>query len=187
MKLRHVTGFLGLVLACRLAGAAPSEFDTAVATLQKSTAPFDRKKAAEKLGQLKDARAIPYLIEALSLKDPDPEKDWFVRTVASQALTSFGAPAVAPLTKAAESTEPTVRRGAVDALTKMKAPGVIEILCAHLKTDADAPLRTACIFNMRDLKDKKAIPCLREVAKSDKDPEVREKAGRIADKIESGQ
>ncbi|MFN7971535.1 MAG: HEAT repeat domain-containing protein [Acidobacteriota bacterium] len=186
MKPRHATLGLAILFASRLTLAAPSEFDAAVEKLQKGTVPKERAQAVTALGKLKDPRAIPYLVEALGLHDADPEKDWFVRGQASNALATFGKAALEALKKAAEDKEPVIRKGALNALGKIRGPEANETLKKHLETDADASVRTTCIFNFRDMKLKEAIPWLRGVAKSDKDPEVREKAGRIADKIEKG-
>ena len=72
-----------------------------------------RKEAARVLGDIKDLRAVPFLVKALG--DPDEK----VRGRAANALEKIGEPAVEALQAALSSDDPNIRALAASILTKM--------------------------------------------------------------------
>ena len=177
---------IALLLPARARAAASTELDDAVYVVRTSKDPAKRLKAVQKLGELKDSRSVAYLIDALHPMTSDPRDDWFVRTACVTSLVRIGAPAVDPLRKAVTDPSPIVRARVLEALTKLRAPGVVELLAKRLKNDPEVEVRIACVAEMRDLGDKAALPPLREAAQRDQSPIVRERAASIADKLAAG-
>ncbi len=79
---------------------------------------YTRAEAAGVLGKMRDARAIPPLIEIL--KDNDVNVRW----IASKSLAIMGYPAVRPLIDAMDDKSLRVRKRALDALVKMGQPAI---------------------------------------------------------------
>ncbi len=88
-----------------------------------------RRRAAEVLGEIRDARAIDPLIELLG--DADPELTNHART----ALGKIGTPAVEPLLEVLITGSKEQRLGAAGALGQTRSPKAIEPLVAALRED----------------------------------------------------
>ncbi|MBN1672269.1 MAG: HEAT repeat domain-containing protein [Kiritimatiellae bacterium] len=101
------------------------------AILQK----YARHDAAEKLGKLKDARAVQPLLE--TLRDPDP----LLRKQCAQALGTIGdRAAVGPLSKLLEDSDPRARFGAAAGLYRLGQPTAGRLI-EFLRTAQDENLR----------------------------------------------
>lgn len=164
---------------------APQGFDALASVVKTSKVPKDRLKAVQELGKLQDPRAIPVLIDAFHAMNPaSPEDDWFVRRAASRALAQKGAAAVEPVKAVLADKDPIARTKAIATLGMMKAPGIQEILEKYVKADPEPQVRMECVFQMRDLGDKRSIPILKAVVKDDKDADVRDRATKALAKLE---
>lgn len=97
-----------------------------------------RWKAAIALGEIGDDRAIPPLIELLG------DSDRFVQSRAAYALGEFGARATPLLCLALATGNPSVRRGAVLALQKIRDPAALDDLL-RAAGDPDGSVRTAAL------------------------------------------
>lgn len=183
--IRRTFPLLALLLATGAASAAPSEVDTAMETLKTSKDHQVRLQAVKKLGQLKDPKAIPALIVALEPAGADPEEDWFVGREAGRSLAAIGKPSLDPLMATLKHEKPLIRRRALDAITLLRPPDIQALLAKTIKGDADPSVRGAAAMRMRDLKDKAAIPVLKEVAEKDADEGVKKHARQAIEKLEA--
>jgi HEAT repeat protein len=82
------------------------------------------RTAAEALGRLGDARAVPPLLEALK------SDDWDLITLAYEALARIGQPAAEPLVATLKNTEQWARKYAIEALGEIGQPAVEPLLSA---------------------------------------------------------
>ena len=140
--------------------------DSLIAKLREENS-FVRQAAADKLGQIKDARAVPAL--SIALRD----KDWGVRHMAGQALGKIGAPAVATLVAALKDDDWIVRQEAASGLALVGAPAV-EPLITALK-DGDWRMRSGAATALGKIKDARAVAPLIAVL-ADKDQLVHQAA-----------
>ena len=108
-----------------------------------------RGKAAKVLGDKKDPSAIEPLIASLG------DRDYSIDG-AAEALANIGKPAVDPLMVALNNKDKDVRRGAVEALRKIKDPRAIEPLIAVLK-DEDKYVRFEAAVALSDIKDPRSV------------------------------
>ncbi|MGH9838914.1 MAG: HEAT repeat domain-containing protein [Blastocatellia bacterium] len=104
-----------------------------------------RKQAAQKLGEIKDTRAIEPLIAALK----DGRSD--VRRAAAEALVKIGEAAVEPLVAAFKDSGSNVRQVAAKALGEIGDARAVEPLVAVLK-DSDSGVRQVAAWALRSLK-----------------------------------
>lgn len=164
---------------------SPGATDVAAAmeTVRSEKDPQRRVKAVVALGKAKDPAAIPVLVDALR-PGPDPQKDWFVRKEATLALVSIGAPSIEPLKQALHDDSSIVRARALAGLTKLRAPGVFDILAAHLREDGSEQVRLEAVFQLRELGDPGSAAAIRAASQTDRSPALRERAAKIADQIE---
>jgi HEAT repeat protein len=156
-------------------------------TLQDSAQPDAAKvSAAEQLGELKDARALPALIQALQAKGSDgpPPRtlpEFFAsRTAAkrnlpaaaARALGRLGDPGAIPsLVDAAEKAGGEARVATLEALAGLKASQAIPAARKAL-SDPDQRVRRWAAVLLREVGAKEALPEL-ERALADEDPGVR--------------
>lgn len=119
-----------------------------------SPIPAQRWSAAEGLGRLGDARAVPALVQAL--RDPHA----FVRWTAVQALGEIGATETVRLVLPLfEENDPLLRRSAVDALGRFDTPESREALRRALH-DPDPTVRRNAIDAVARLRDVEAVDAL---------------------------
>lgn len=90
-----------------------------------------RKRAAEKLGNSKDARAVQPLVA--TLKDDDKN----VRKAAAEALVKIGASAVQPLVAVFKDKDKDLRQAAAAALGEIGAPAIQALIVALKNNDKD--------------------------------------------------
>lgn len=176
-----------LAPAVALAAAPPAmDVNTAIKTLREGTDPQLRLKAAQRLGELKDPKGIPVLVETLYPAAGPEGEIWFVRKACTIALSKIGKPAEEPVRKLVADPDPWVRVKGVATLALMKAPDAKDVALKLLKSDPDDMVRVHSLFALRDLKDKSVIPALREIQKNDKSADIRGRAEKIANKLEGG-
>lgn len=175
-----------LAASATAAPAPAAELDKAIETVKTATDPQVRNTAVQKLGELKDPKAIPVLIEALAPKAADMEKDWFVAKNAVNALVAIGKPSLEPLMVVTKHENAVVRKRAIEAVARLKPADVVGFLSKHVKGDPDPRVRAACVFQLRDLKDKAVLPVLQEVAAKDADADVKRHAKTAIEKIQGG-
>jgi HEAT repeat protein len=106
--------------------------------------PDIRNKAAEGLGELRDARAVEPLSHAL--KDPDQGVRW----KAAEALGKIGAPAVGPLIAALNDRDSDVRWKAAIALGETKDPQAVDPLI-HTLGDEDRYVRSRAAIALGEI------------------------------------
>ena len=131
-----------------------------------------RKTAADKLGRIKDPRAVEPLIVALK-DDRDPT----VRTSAAEALGTIGTPAVEPLIAALKNKDAEVRWRVVESLGKIKDPNAVEPLIAALRGDRDERVRREAAEALADIRDPRAVEPLIAALK-DREWDVRANSAR---------
>lgn len=169
------------VEASDLSGSAPAvEADTAVvraliARLRDEDAEV-RRAAADALGRIGNALAIPGLVGALD--DAEPE----VRHAALDALSGFerGVPA-APIRRMLAADDPDARQAAADMLGDMRdraSAGAI----AGLLGDADADVRQAAVHALGHIGDPAAASSVAR-ALTDADPDVRQEATQVMEEL----
>ena len=110
---------------------------------------------------------VPGLIGDLASEQP------LVRSHVARVLARFGSTEAAPhIAKLANDPVKTVRLAALVALGELKASGATQILLKGL--DDPVPIvRMGAADGLADLRDRSAIPKLREVLSTDRDREVR--------------
>ncbi len=134
-----------------------------------------RSEAAKALELLKDARAVPALIETLK---GDPT---YVRTKATVALIEIGEPAVAALIPLIMHPDDEVGELAAKALGEIGDKRAVEPLIAALK-DKTREVRRYAAVALGNLGDARAIEPLKE-AENDSNFYVRYNAGSALGKI----
>jgi len=143
--------------------------------LLKSRHQLDREKAADYLGEIGDARAVPALIEALA----DPSISW----IAAESLGKLGDPrAVQPLIAALGSDERWLRRNAATALGLIGDPAAAGPL-TRLLSDARRDVRIAAASALGTIGAGEPVGAL-ELLSKDPDEKVRQAALRAIDEIE---
>jgi HEAT repeat protein len=163
-----------------------------------SADPNERAAAACALGRSASAAAIPALARLLGDGSPIPESDCWpsgdwnpaLKSLrhpspgeqAAIALASFGAPAVAVLLDALESSNPTVRSNAAWAIGEVRGGGSVDRSAAidplvHALTDLDPWVRKAAAFSLGEMRPRRAAGALVN-ALGDADATVREMAAR---------
>jgi HEAT repeat protein len=95
-----------------------------------------RLRAAQALGRIADARAIPKLIDALN------DEMWDVRYAAADSLIALGRPGVEPLRAAYAKASPRARPHILEALAKLGDKHALAWAKSEYKND-DALVRTA--------------------------------------------
>ncbi|MEM4359453.1 MAG: HEAT repeat domain-containing protein, partial [Candidatus Bilamarchaeaceae archaeon] len=129
----------------------------------------EREGAAEALGKIGDARAVPVLIDALK------DKDRYVRYEAAEALGKIGdARAVPVLIDALKDKDRYVRYEAAEALGKIGDARAVPVLIDALK-DKDRYVRYEAAEALGKIGDARAVPVLIDALK-DKDRYVRYEA-----------
>jgi HEAT repeat protein len=132
-----------------------------------------RRKAALRLGALKDPQAVPALIELLD----DNETVWDAAHDAAYALGEIGdTRAVKPLIDRIE--EPFVGGGAIEALEKIGDPRMIEPLIRLFIKRPESSIATV----LGNIGDKRAVEPLIDALKSDQ-PSIRYYVARALGKI----
>ncbi len=159
-------------LAGQWDGARRARIEDALAAL-RARDPNDRAGAADALGVLGAAEAVPRLAEVLR----DAHAD--VRCHAAAALGRIGdaggtASPIPALVAALDDLEPRVRRTAADALGRMPDSRAVEPLVARLK-DKDPAVRCAGAAALAMIADARTTQPLAE-ALADADPGVRREA-----------
>lgn len=158
-----------------------------IAILQDSAQPDAAKvPAAQRLGELKDGRALPALIQALgakSLEGPPPGnlQGFFAAraaakrnlpAAAARALGHLGDPkAIPPLIDTVPTLQGEARVAAFEALAALKAREAVPV-ARHALSDPDQRVRRWAAALLREVDAKEAMPELRQ-ALSDEDPGVR--------------
>jgi len=128
-----------------------------------------RCRAAEALGEIEDASAIPALINAMreKSKDADMHHDysWVVCSKAVNALVKIGAPAVpAQVEVLADDDEDVISR-ASEVLVKIGKPSVPALIDAFL--DSNAKVRSGAADALGKIMDVPSIPALVRVLMDD--------------------
>ncbi len=128
-----------------------------------------REMAAEALGRIGDASAVPALVHAARMAD--------TRESAIAALARIGTPASAPsLIEALDANEPAeTRQRAMDGLRRIGRPAVGALSRAALEAYPEAPMtdkRVALCRLLREISGSQARKALRGLA-TDSDPRVR--------------
>jgi HEAT repeat protein len=138
-RLRTIYTFLATLTAtvvCQF-GCSPSvehkSVDELVALLRNEN-PKVRFRAATRLGEIRDPRAIAPLIEALSdtsrfkfdMRTPPALRENDVQGYVSLALSEFGPDAIEPLAHAAKDSDPWRRKGALNALGRIDDVRVLD-------------------------------------------------------------
>lgn len=189
--IRHATAIALLAVAPGLSlgapPAAPMGLDAAMKQLlDTSLSPKERRAAASQLVKLKDPKSIPTLIKAFYPEAGSEEDIWFVRNACVQALIAIGPAALPPLKESLKATDVVVRFRSVQTIARLRQPDVIEFLEKQVKSDPAPEVRKHCLFELRDLKLKKAVPIIQAVARDDKDPDVKETAAKMAANLQAG-
>ncbi|MEP6732908.1 MAG: HEAT repeat domain-containing protein [bacterium] len=128
-----------------------------------------RVAAANSLGKLEDARAVPGLIGAL--KDTEPK----VRSAAAEALGQFKDPrAITALAAALSDASAEVKQNALDALSNYEE-GVPSAAVVPLLNDSSPEIRHKAAHIVGQLKDRSASPALAKLV-HDSSPDVRQAA-----------
>ena len=168
-----------LILSC-LPSSKADEVDTLIQKLKDKNWRV-QQRAAEALGEIKDARAVEPLIAALKDENLDirwraadalgeikdaravehliavlKNEDWNIRRHAADALGKIGAPAVEPLIAALKDKHWNIRRNAADALGVIKDARAVEPLIAALK-DEDSDVRKRAAAALGEIKDARAV------------------------------
>jgi HEAT repeat protein len=124
--------------------------------------------AAEALGEIGDARAIPALCMVLN------DESKVVRDTIADALVRFGAAAYAPLLKVLQGKNGNGRAAAAVALGKLGNPDAVDALLEALQ-DQNVQTRATVAKALGALGDRKAVEAL-VIALKDKKKEAREAA-----------
>ncbi len=149
--------------------AGSKSLEELLQALRRDSDPQVRWQAAVELEALKDARAIPGLIEAL--KDRDP----LVRTGAAEALKGIPNPmALQPLVQALRDRDTAVRRAATEGLGKIGDKAAVAPLSKVL-FHHDVHTRRKAVEGLARLKDPASGPALVRTF-TDWDPKVRQVA-----------
>lgn len=149
---------VGIVLAMALCnGVIAQQADLKeVAQQLQSQQPFDRIKAAQSLGRMRDPEAIALLVKCLN------DSHAAVRLIAGAALVRIGQPAVEPLVQSLPSANTDGRRAVAQALGGIGDKSVVTHLTSLL-TDSDATVKAAAEEALAKL-NAKATPATNDVA-----------------------
>jgi len=150
--------------------------------LRKATRWRERAFAAELLGRVGNAKAVPVLLDTIQATRTE---DADVREIALRALARIADPrAVDPLIEALKKSEVWLAPRIADILVR-HGPLVIEPMIAFLEEDSRHPARSWAANILGELKAVRAFPALAR-ALSDLDDEVRAKSagalGRLGDR-----
>jgi HEAT repeat protein len=123
--------------------------------------PLVRRDAAEQLGKAQDVRGVEPLLAALR------DEDEGVRREATKALGEIGDPRTAkPLGEMLNDADEFVRVNALEALERIGSDEAVNLIIGGLK-NANSLLRINACASLGRIGDKKAIPSLKELAKTD--------------------
>lgn len=123
--------------------------------------PRARRDAAEQLGKARDARGVEPLLRALQ------DDDEGVRREAIKALGEIGDPRAAePLGEMLSDADEFVRVNALEALERIRNDEAVNLIIGGLK-NANPLVRINACESLGRIGDKKAIPSLEQVAKTD--------------------
>lgn len=155
-----------------------------------------RASAAEQLGELKDERALPALIQALQEKSSEPAPsgkpaDFFasrasirgnVPVAAAHALGRLGdSKAIPPLLSIAQTPQDELRITVFEALAKLRASEAVPSARKAL-SDTNHRVRRWAGVLLKEVGAREALPDLRQ-ALSDPDPGVRLQAAQAIEKM----
>lgn len=171
----------------RIGGEGIDPVSLLIAILQDSAQPDAAKvPAAQRLGELKDGRALPALIQALGAKSPEGPppsnlQDFFAAraaakrnlpAAAARALGHLGDPkAIPPLIDTVPTLQGEARVAAFEALAALKAREAVPV-ARHALSDSDQRVRRWAAVLLREVDAKEALPELRQALR-DEDPGVR--------------
>jgi HEAT repeat protein len=156
-----------------------------------------RVSAAEQLGELKDERALPALIQALQEKSSEPAppgnpSDFFasrtalrrnVPVAAARALGRLGdSKAIHPLLSIAQTPHTELRITVFEALAKLRASEAVPAARKAL-SDTEQRVRRWAAVLLKEVGAREALPELRQ-ALSDPDPGVRLQAAQAIEKMQ---
>ena len=156
-----------------------------------------RASAAEQLGELKDERALPALIQALQEKSSEPAppgnpSDFFasrttlrgnVPVAAARALGRLGdSKAIPPLLSIAQTPQDELRITVFEALAKLRASEAVPAARKAL-SDTNQRVRRWAGVLLKEVGAREALPELRQ-ALSDPDPGVRLQAVQAIEKMQ---
>ena len=157
---------------------AKADFDLLVRTLLEHPDSLLRMAAGAALGELREARALPPLSQAL-VEDLDPE----VRAVVAEAIGVLGeADGLGPLSAAltgGEEPDERVRAAAARALAQLAHPLAVRPLLQALAEDPSATVRLAAVESLSDLGNDSAADGLETALIQDPDAAVREAAAAV--------
>jgi HEAT repeat protein len=125
-------------------------------------------------------KAMPILIDALSLPTMGGDRDTRLLWESRRALQNLGNVAISPLIDALASKDSTVWSNAAALLGDMKASEATTLLVAKLKSERprqplDFP-RQDIVKALGDIGDARAIPALLDIAHDDKESEYTQRA-----------
>ena len=155
-------------------------------TALKHEDPYIREMAAEKLGDIKDSRAIEPLIEALGDENSNFRKtaleilekidsNWPKKKVAINVIPNLIADLMEEETGSLQSSK-------VEALEKIGKPAVMPLIAAL--TNKNKFFRWRAVEILRNIGDPRAIGILTKLSKNDPDLTVRESAQKALKKIQ---
>jgi HEAT repeat protein len=123
--------------------------------------PLVRRDAADQLGKAKDVRGVEPLLTALR------DEDEGVRREATKALGEIGDPRTAkPLGEMLNDADEFVRVNALEALERIGSDEAVNLIIGGLK-NANPLVKINACASLGRIGDKKAIPSLKELAKTD--------------------
>jgi len=139
-----------------------------------------REDLAELLGEIDDAAAVPFLIQALS------DKEEWVRAKVATSLGVIGdSRAVAPLKALLKDESPLVREYVIEALMQLKAMDLADDLIDILEHDPDVYVRSVAAYGLGELRVKKAEEILEKIINDDSmEDDLVSEARRALNKIQ---
>lgn len=143
--------------------------------------PLERLDAVKSLGESKDNKAIPYLIQAVG--DPDER----VQVKAIEMLGEMRATDATPVLVQhlfIKSTRPEMKRRILASLGKIGDQSAAKPILEFLQRDLDPGTRGTAIYALGDLGASEALEPLKKIAQDDQDPTLRRLAREASNKIQ---
>jgi HEAT repeat protein len=197
---RFAAGLLACMLAAPLAAAAQinsnqireryerqskggTRIDDFVKKLESSEAE-ERLEGVKSLGDSKESKAIPYLIQAVG--DPDMR----VKAKAIDLLGGLRADDATPVLVQClfrRDTDSQLKQRIVAALGKIGDPRATQPILEFLQRDLDDGARGTAIFALGEIGAPEALESLLQLAQVEEDPKLRRLAGEAAAKVRQHQ
>lgn len=160
-------------LARDLVAQGKSEYRRYVDTALEKESRMARLQALLALGDLKDRKAIPLLVDILN-----KEKDAAIRLRAMMMLEEFEAPEAMPAVLQTLKTEENkdIKLRALYYLENVYDERALAVLLELLRTEKDPDLRLRTLYVLEEMSSSAAAPALLEVLQNDADPNLRLRA-----------